>query len=95
MSISKSDVQYIAALARIHVAEDSLEGLTKNLSDIVGYVEQLQQLDVTDVKPTSHAVPLTNALREDKVLESLPNDQALSIAPESKDGCVKVPLVIE
>ena len=95
MSVSKKDVEYIAALARIHVAEDKLEGLTKNLTDIVGYVEQLQKLDVKDVKPTSHAVPLTNALRKDEVKPSLSNEQALSIAPQAKDGCFKVPLVIE
>ena len=95
MAISKKDVAYIAALARMHVAEDKLEGLTRNLTDIVGYVEQLQKLDLKDVKPTSHAVPLSNALREDVVKASLSNAEALSIAPEAKDGCFKVPLVIE
>jgi len=93
--ITKDDVKYIAALARIHVAEEKLEDLTKNLTDIVGYVEQLQKLDLENVKPTSHAVPLTNALREDIVKPSLSNEQALSIAPEAKDGFFKVPLVIE
>jgi aspartyl-tRNA(Asn)/glutamyl-tRNA(Gln) amidotransferase subunit C len=95
MSITKKDVEYIAALARMHVSEDQLEGLTKNLTDIVGYVEQLQRLDLKDVKPTSHAVPLSNALRKDVVKPSLTNAEALSIAPEAKDGCFKVPLVIE
>ena len=95
MSISKKDVEYIAALARMHVAQDKLEGLTKNLTDIVGYVEQLQKLDLKDVKPTSHAVPLTNALRQDTVKPSLSNAKAMAIAPEAKEGCFKVPLVIE
>ncbi|MBF0489881.1 MAG: Asp-tRNA(Asn)/Glu-tRNA(Gln) amidotransferase subunit GatC [Candidatus Omnitrophica bacterium] len=95
MSISKKDVEYIAALSRIHVPEDKLEGVAKNLSDIVGYVEQLQQLNLKDVKPTSHAVPLSNALRLDVVKPSFSNAEALSIAPEAKDGCFKVPLVIE
>ncbi len=93
--ITKEDVKYIAALARMHVAEDKLEGLTKNLTDIVGYVEQLQKLDLKDIKPTSHAVPLTDALRQDIVKPSLSNEKALSIAPEAKDGYFKVPLVIE
>ena len=95
MSISPKDVQYIAALARIHVAPEKLEGFTKSLGDIVHYVEQLQKLNVDDVKPTSHAVPLTNALRQDVMKPSLSNAQALSIAPQVKDGCFKVPLVIE
>ena len=95
MAISKKDVEYIAALSRMHVPQEKLEGLTKNLADIVGYVEQLQKLDLKDVKPTSHAVPLSNALRKDIVKPSLFNAEALSIAPEAKDGCFKVPLVIE
>lgn len=95
MSISKEDVKYIAALARIDVPEDKLEGFTKTLGDIVHYVEQLQKLDVDNVKPTSHAVPMGNVLRPDTVKTTLTHQQALSIAVEAKDGCFKVPLVIE
>lgn len=95
MSISKDDVKYIAALARIHVPEDELEGFTKNLGDIVKYVEQLQELNVDDVKPTSHAVAMGNVLRPDVVNPSLTNQEALSFAVEAKDGSFKVPLVIE
>ena len=75
----------MAALARIHVAPEKLEGLTKTLGDIVQYVEQLQKLDVDKVKPTSHAVALGNVLRPDVIKPSL-TGQALSF---------KVPLVIE
>ena len=95
MSISPKDVQYIAALARIHVPPEKLEGFTKNIGDIVQYVEQLQKLNVDDVKPTSHAVPVGNVLRPDTVKASLSNKDALSIAVEAKDGSFKVPLVIE
>jgi len=86
MSISKEDVKYIAALARIDMPEDKLEGMTKTLGDIVHYVEQLQKLDVDNVKPTSHAVPLGNVLRPDVVKPSLINQEALVF---------KVPLIIE
>lgn len=95
MSITKEDVKYIAALARIDVPEDKLEGFTKTLGDIVQYVEQLQKLDVEKVKPTSHAIPMGNVLRSDTVKATLTHQQALSIAVEAKDGCFKVPLVIE
>lgn len=77
------------------MSPDKLQGLTKNLADIVGYVEQLQKLDLKNVKPTSHAVPLTNALRQDTVKPSLSNEKALSIAPQTRGGCFQVPLVIE
>ena len=92
---SKEDVKYIAALSRIHVPDEKLEGFTKNLAEIVKYVEQLQQLNVDDVKPTSHAVPVGNVLRPDIVKPSFTNQEALSIAVEAKDGSFKVPLVIE
>ena len=95
MSITVKDVQYIAALARIHLPEDKLEGFTKSLGDIVHYVEQLQKLNVDNVKPTSHAVPLGNVLRPDMVKPSLTNQEALSIAVEASNGSFKVPLVIE
>ena len=95
MSITKEDVKYIAALARINVPEDQLEGFAKSLGGIVEYVEQLQKLDVTNVKPTSHAVPVGNVLRPDIVKTSLTNKEALAIAVEAKDGSFKVPLVIE
>ena len=95
MPISKEDVKYVAALARIDVPEDKLGGFTKTLGDIVRYVEQLQKLDVDNVKPTSHAVGVGNVLRPDVIKPSLTHQQALSVAVEAKDGCFKVPLVIE
>jgi aspartyl-tRNA(Asn)/glutamyl-tRNA(Gln) amidotransferase subunit C len=95
MSISKDDVKYIAGLARIHVPDDKLEGFTKNLADIVGYVEQLQKLNVESVNPTSHAVAVGNVLRPDAVKKSLTNQEAQDLAIETKDGAFKVPLVIE
>ena len=95
MSISKEDVKYVAALARIDVPEDKLEGFTKTLGGIVQYVEQLQKLDVENVKPTSHAVPVGNVFRPDVIKPSLTNQEALAIAVEAKDGFFKVPLVIE
>lgn len=84
MSISKEDVKYIAALSRIHVPAEKLEGLTKNLADIVTYVEALQSLNVDNIKPTTHAVPVGDVFRPDVVKPSLSNQ-----------GPFKVPLVIE
>ena len=95
MSISREDVKYIAALARIDVPQEKLDSFTKTLGGIVQYVEQLQKLDVENVKPTSHAVPVGNVLRSDTVKTILTHQQALSVAVEAKDGCFKVPLVIE
>ena len=95
MSISPKDVQYIAALARIHIPPEKLDMFCAELGGILKYVEQLQKLKLDDVKPTSHAVPLTDARREDVVRPSLNHQEALKMSVEQKDGCFKVPLVIE
>lgn len=95
MSISKKDVQYIAALSRIHVPEEKQEGFAQDLSKILGFVEQLQQLNVDNVTPTTHAVPVGNVLRADVVRKSFTNQEALSFSVEKSQGSFKVPLVIE
>lgn len=93
--INKNDVRYIAGLARIHVPEDELEGFTKNLEDIIGYVDQLNELNVEKIEPTSHVLNLKNVYRMDEVRPSLPQSEALKFAVESHQGSFKVPRVIE
>ena len=93
--LSKDDVRYIAGLARIHVPEDELEGFTKNLENIISYVDQLNVLNVKNVEPTSHVLHLKNVYRPDQVKPSLPQKDALKFAVESYQGSFKVPRVIE
>ncbi len=93
--ITPKDVEYIAALARIHLQDKEVEKLTANLEDILGYVEKLKTLDVSGVEPTSHALALSNVFREDIVKPSLNQADALKIAPEQENGAFKVPQVIE
>ncbi len=93
--LNKEDVRYIAGLARIHVPEAELEGFTKNLENIISYVDQLNELDVTHVEPTSHVLHLKNVYRQDQVKPSLPQQDALKFAVESYQGSFKVPRVIE
>lgn len=93
--ISQKDVQYIASLARIHLDEGEISRLTKDLEGILEYVAKLEKLDVADVKPTSHVLPLKNVYREDKIKPSLPQKAALSIAVAQHNGSFKVPKVIE
>lgn len=93
--ITPKDVEYIAALARIHLQDQEVQKLTANLEDILGYIEKLKTLDVTNVEPTSHALALSNVFRQDIVRPSLSQTDALKIAPEKHDGAFKVPQVIE
>ena len=93
--ITQKDVEYIAALARIHLQDDEVAKLTTNLEDILSYIEKLKTLDVSHVEPTSHALALSNVFRADIVKPSLSQAAALKIAPEQHNGSFKVPQVIE
>jgi aspartyl-tRNA(Asn)/glutamyl-tRNA(Gln) amidotransferase subunit C len=94
--ISKKDVQYIAHLSRIHLQESEAEKLTHDLEGILGYIEKLNKLDVSQVKPTSHVLPIENVFRQDIVRPSLnPKDiMKFSVENDGK-GSFKVPQVIE
>ncbi|OGP21846.1 MAG: asparaginyl/glutamyl-tRNA amidotransferase subunit C [Deltaproteobacteria bacterium GWA2_55_10] len=95
MSITKKDVIKVADLARLALTENETEIYTTQLTRILGYVEKLSELDTTGVEPTTYTVPLKTALREDRVRESLPREEALKNAPEAERGCFKVPQIIE
>ena len=93
--LSEEQVRYIAHLSRIHLEDHEVKGLTKNLADILHYIDKLSQADVKDIGPTSHVLPLKNVFREDKVLPSLPQDDVMKMSVENSDGSFKVPKVIE
>ena len=93
--ISKNDVQNIANLSRIHLEEEEIDQLTKNLEDILNYIEQLNELDVENVEPTSHVLALKNVYRKDTACPSLGQKAALKISIEKQDGSFKVPKIIE
>ena len=93
--ISKKDVEHIASLSRIHLKDQEIEEISKNLEAILGYVNKLQSLDVSKVDPTTHVLPLKNVYREDQIKLSLPQDKALAIAVEKSHGAFVVPKVIE
>jgi aspartyl-tRNA(Asn)/glutamyl-tRNA(Gln) amidotransferase subunit C len=93
--ITKKDVEYVASLARIHLKGTEVDHLTKDLEKILGYIHQLNTLDVSDIQPTSHVLPLKNVHREDKVRPSLNQKEVLKFAIQQHDGFFKVPKVID
>ncbi|SDW77726.1 aspartyl/glutamyl-tRNA(Asn/Gln) amidotransferase subunit C [Marininema mesophilum] len=95
MSISKEKVEHVAKLARIYLTSEEAELYTGQLNDILGFAEKLNQLDTTNVEPTSHVLPMANVLRQDERKSSLDRGKALANAPEQKDGMFKVPAVFE
>lgn len=93
--ITQKDVQYIAHLSRIHVADDEATALAKDLEKILVYIEKLKTLNVDQIKPTSHVLPIENVFREDHVTGSLERDQVMKMAVHHDKGFFKVPQVIE
>ncbi len=89
------DTAYVAHLARMYVSDEESACFQPQLEQVVDYVAKLQELDVSDIEPTSHAQPLANVFREDGVREGLTNDQAMANAPESVEGQFLVPKIVE
>ena len=95
MSLDKATVAHIAALARIRVAEEDLNGLAQELSNILGWIEQLNAVDTSGVPPMSRAADQKLRWREDKVTDGGIPEKVLANAPAAKDGFFTVPKVIE
>jgi aspartyl-tRNA(Asn)/glutamyl-tRNA(Gln) amidotransferase subunit C len=93
--ISREAVEHAARLARLQLGEAELERMRAQLSGILEYVDKLARLDTRAVEPTSHAVPLVNAMREDEVEPCLPRDAMLANAPEPEGEFFRVPRIIE
>jgi aspartyl-tRNA(Asn)/glutamyl-tRNA(Gln) amidotransferase subunit C len=89
------DVKYVAHLARIALAPEEQEKFGAQLSNILGYIAKLNELDVSKIEPTAHAVPLVNVFRPDEVRPSLPTSEALRNAPASANGLFMVPKIVE
>ena len=88
-------VRHLASLARILVTEEEVNKLTGELSVIVDAVASVNKAVSGDVVPTSHPIPMSNVFREDVVLPSLTQAEALSAAPDSADGRFKVPAILD
>jgi aspartyl-tRNA(Asn)/glutamyl-tRNA(Gln) amidotransferase subunit C len=95
MKISKQEVEHVARLARLELAEAEKDKLIDQLSNILTYVETLNGLDTKGVEPTSHVLDIKNVMRDDVSAPSLSQDQALANAPEKAAGHFKVPKIIE
>ncbi|HSV92839.1 MAG TPA: Asp-tRNA(Asn)/Glu-tRNA(Gln) amidotransferase subunit GatC [Desulfobacterales bacterium] len=94
MKITRDEVLYVARLARLEVEEAATDKLAAQIGSILDYVDQLNQVDTAGVPPTSHALALTNAFREDTVRQHIGRDAALANAPAQEEGCFLVPKIV-
>lgn len=95
MSVDSATVAKIAKLARIAVSDAEVEAMVPELNNILGWVEQLGEVDVSGVEPMTAVIPITLRLREDVVTDGNVRDRVLANAPARQGGFFGVPKVIE
>lgn len=95
MSGTDFNIKYVAHLARIELTAEEESKLGAQLDQILGYVEKLRELDVSNEEPTAHAVPLINVMRQDESRPSLSTEDALRNAPAQANGLFLVPKIVE
>ncbi len=93
--LSREEIQRVAVLARLKLTEAEVDSLASELAQILGHMEQLNELDTDDVEPMVHAIELQNVFRPDEIRESLPREDALSNAPKSDGRYFQVPQILE
>jgi aspartyl-tRNA(Asn)/glutamyl-tRNA(Gln) amidotransferase subunit C len=94
MKITREEVLHVADLARLELDDDAIDTFARQIDEILEYMDTLNGVDTEGVRPTSHAIFLSNAFREDETQIQLNNDTALSNAPEKEDGSFTVPKII-
>ncbi|MDR0930627.1 MAG: Asp-tRNA(Asn)/Glu-tRNA(Gln) amidotransferase subunit GatC [Clostridiales bacterium] len=91
------NIEYIANLARLDNPSTTEEAnkLRKDMTEIIGMVDKMSEVDTTGVEPTNHAAPMQNVFRKDELKPSFARDEMLANAPESVAGCYSVPSAVE
>jgi aspartyl-tRNA(Asn)/glutamyl-tRNA(Gln) amidotransferase subunit C len=95
VKISAQDVEHVARLARLELSAAEKERMGRELDGILTYIDKLRALDTAGVEPTSHAVPVTNVMRDDVPAPSLPQSETLANAPDRQGDLFRVPKIIE
>lgn len=91
--ITTKDVEHVAKLARLEITDEEKEKFTKQLGDVLKYVEQMNEVDTTGVKPMAHAFDIVNVMREDEIVYEQTKEELMKNAPEEENGFFKVPKI--
>jgi aspartyl-tRNA(Asn)/glutamyl-tRNA(Gln) amidotransferase subunit C len=89
--IDREQVLHVARLARLRLADDEVERMSRELSGVLDHIEKISELELADVEPTSHVVELENVLRADEPRPSWPRERILEGAPDVAAGGFRVP----
>jgi len=94
MSLTRVEVEKVSLLGRLLLSNAELDTMTEQMGRIVGYIEQLGELNTDNVQPMAHAVEMHNVFADDLLGQSLPRDAALANAPKRDSECYRVPAVL-
>ena len=95
MPVTRAEVLKVATLAKLRISEEEIEDFTRQFNQILEYFNKLNELDTTNVEPTSHVLDLKNVFREDQVQPSFPREEMLKNAPAHDKEFFRVPKVIK
>ena len=91
--ITTKDVEHVAKLARLELTEEEKEKFTTQLTDVLKYVDQMNEVDTTGVEPMAHAIDFVNVMREDVVKYEQTKEELMKNAPSEENGFFKVPKI--
>lgn len=92
--ISRVDVEHVAKLSRLSLTDDEIEHLTRELAGILGHAADIEALDLDDIPPTAHPLPLENVFRADEVRATLDRAEVLAQAPAAEADRFRVPRIL-
>jgi len=94
MALTQEEVRHVALLARIALDDEQVATLQTELNGVFDYIDQISCLDLSEVEPMVHSIPLVNSMREDVPIEGLSQERALMNAPAREDDAILIPRII-
>ena len=91
--ITVKDVEHVAKLARLELTDEEKELYTKQLGDVLKYVDQMNEVDTSNVKPMCQVIDFVNVMREDEVIHDISREDLMANAPYEENGFFKVPKI--
>jgi len=94
MSLSEHDVRHVAMLARLALTDAEVEAMRNDLNSILGHIDEIQRLELSDVEPMAHAINVVNVTRPDVITPSFPQHVAVMNAPQAENGAFVIPQIV-
>ncbi|MCE5313744.1 MAG: Asp-tRNA(Asn)/Glu-tRNA(Gln) amidotransferase subunit GatC [Armatimonadota bacterium] len=95
MKLTKKDIESVASLSRLELAEDEKDKLAGHINRLLENFQTLADINTDDVEPTSHVIPVSNVFRKDEARPSLPAEEVVSNGPQVAENCFVVPRVVD